>query len=109
MSTSTIHTSPAEQHRLHRIVRMTFRPDAVDEFLTLFAEVKSHIRAQPGCQDVQLMQDTDWPAVFATFSIWDSDDALQAYRRSAFFRSTWTRTRAMFAAPPKAESYFRQQ
>lgn len=94
---------------LHRVVRMTFRPDAVNDFLELFKEVESHIRAQPGCQHVQLMQDAEWPTVFATFSVWDSKESLEAYRKSDFFRSTWTRTRALFAAPPKAESYFKQQ
>lgn len=102
-----INKAATEHSVLHRVVRMTFRPDAVNDFLDLFNEVETHIRAQPGCQHVQLMQDAEWPTVFATFSVWDSKESLESYRKSDFFRSTWTRTRALFAAPPKAQSYYR--
>jgi quinol monooxygenase YgiN len=92
---------------LHRVVRMTFRADAVATFLELFNKVKADILAQPGCRHVELMRDAQNPDSFATFSVWESEEALEAYRQSDFFRKTWSRTKALFAAPPRAESYFK--
>ncbi|MEQ9103730.1 MAG: putative quinol monooxygenase [Rhodothermales bacterium] len=96
---------PTAQTGLHRVVRMTFRTEAVPEFLEIFADVVADIRRQPGCLHVELMRDAQWPDVYATFSVWKSEAALEAYRQTPFFRKTWSLTKALFAAPPRAESY----
>lgn len=112
MSMTARHDSPERrgwtaQAGLHRVVRMTFRSETVAEFLELFSVVEPDIRRQPGCMHVELMRDVQWPNAFATFSIWESEAALDAYRQTPFFRTTWSRTKSLFAAPPRAESYFK--
>jgi heme-degrading monooxygenase HmoA len=41
--------------------------------------------------------------VLFTFSIWDSEAALENYRQSDLFRDTWAKTKALFAE--KAEAW----
>lgn len=90
---------------IHRVVRMTFHSDQVEPFRALFAQVHHAIEAQPGCLGVRLWSDTRWPHILSTFSQWESEADLDAYRNSEFFRSTWAQTRPLFAAPPVATSY----
>ena len=89
---------------LLRIVRMTFRPDGVTEFLSIFDESAARIRSFPGCHHLELWQDLDDPNAFTTYSQWDDDRALDAYRKSDLFTSTWARTKVLFAAPPTVSS-----
>jgi len=84
---------------------MTFQPEHVDAFRQLFETARPRIEAVSGCRSVALLRDADRPNVFMTFSVWDSDAALQAYRSSDFFRSTWSRTRQLFLEKPVAHSY----
>lgn len=90
---------------LLRTVRMTFRPDAVPAFHALFQASRAQIAAQPGCQSLALWQDPRYPNVLTTVSLWESASALDAYRASDLFRSTWARTKPLFAAPPVAISH----
>jgi quinol monooxygenase YgiN len=90
---------------LVRIVRMTVRPDAADAFLDRFDENASRIRAFPGCRHLELWRDTETPAAFTTLSHWDDADALDAYRESELFTSTWAAVTPLFAARPQAHSY----
>ena len=93
---------------LIRIVRMTFRPDAVPAFLAIFAASRPLIAAQPGCHSVALWQEAGAagaPHVLATYSRWTSEDALNHYRRSALFGAVWPQTKALFAAPAQTFSF----
>lgn len=86
-----------------RIVKMTFRPDAVEAFTDLFEDRKEIIRNFPGCSHLELWQDTKHTHVFFTYSIWESETHLDHYRFSDFFKDTWGRTKALFAE--KAEAW----
>jgi quinol monooxygenase YgiN len=88
-----------------RIVRMTFRPDALDTFLELYDRVSPAIRAQPGCHGLQLVREVDRPSVLSTVSVWDTEGALESYRGSELFRTTWSVTRTFFDAPAEAWSH----
>lgn len=90
---------------LIRIVRMTFRPDAVDAFLDHFDRAAPQIRRVDGCEHLELWADTRFPNCCTTCSHWIDGDALAAYRESALFRSTWEAVKPLFAAPPSAHSY----
>ncbi len=94
---------------LIRVVRMTFDPAAVDDFLTLFRQVSPRIRRFEGCKHLELWEDRRYPNVFTTYSIWQSEEHLEVYRKSELFRETWAQTRRWFAAPPQAHSYRRRE
>lgn len=87
-----------------RIVRMTFEPENIASFERIFKASSDRIRAFDGCHHVELLQDTGNPAVFFTYSIWDSESDLEAYRQSEFFRQVWGETRLLFAERPRAWS-----
>jgi quinol monooxygenase YgiN len=89
---------------LIRIVRMTFSPEQVPEFLEIFRQSEKQIRQMPGCRFLELWQDAEQPHVYCTHSHWDSADALNAYRRSELFGQVWPATKALFQAPPLAFS-----
>lgn len=92
---------------LIRLVRMTFRPDELEVFLDHFDRSAPHIRAFPGCRHLELWHEAAAPTVVTTYSLWDDVDALDAYRRSDLFRTTWARVKPLFAAAPVARSHLR--
>lgn len=87
-----------------RIVQMHFREDAVTDFLKIFEERKSRIRASKGCSHLELWQDARSPHIFFTYSIWEDEALLDQYRFSPLFKDTWARTKELFAEKAKAWS-----
>lgn len=87
-----------------RIVQMTFLKENVPAFLQMFEERKERIRHFNGCKHLELWQDAHNECIFFTYSIWESEQMLNHYRFSDFFKDTWSRTKAMFAAGPQAWS-----
>jgi hypothetical protein len=87
-----------------RLVKMTFAPEKVNDFLALFNENKERIAGFPGCSHLKLLNSTENPAIFFTYSIWDSEESLNKYRASELFAAVWGRTKGMFAAKPEAWS-----
>lgn len=85
-----------------RIVKMTFIQEEVESFQQLFAERKLLIRNFEGCTHLELWQDKANPNIFFTYSWWDSEEQLNAYRNSHFFDETWNLTKQKFAAKPEA-------
>lgn len=82
---------------LVRIVRMTFQEDKLPDFQVIFDRSKHLIRAFPGNRHLELLRDPDQAAVRMTYSLWDSAEALEAYRQSELFRTTWAATKMLFA------------
>ncbi len=89
---------------LIRIVRMTFQKEKVSEFLEMFDGVKSKIRAFEGCEYLELWQDADQPNIYLTHSHWQNPANLEDYRHSELFKTTWAKTKPMFADKPMAFS-----
>jgi len=93
---------------LIRIVRMTFNENNIDDFLTMFKDTKSKIRQFKGCQHLVLLKDADQSNVFMTYSIWEGPEALEEYRQSELFKTTWQKTKKWFSAKPIAFSAFEE-
>lgn len=89
---------------LIRIVRMNFQADKVDDFLAIFENSKHKIRNFEGCQHLELLRDLDNPHIFSTYSLWENAEALENYRQSELFKTTWAATKVLFAAKPFAFS-----
>ncbi len=87
-----------------RIVRMEFRKKSVVEFLDLFRNSCTPIRAFEGCHSLNLLQDVSRPNVYFTISTWESEHALEAYRNSTLFRQTWKQTKVLLKARADAWS-----
>jgi quinol monooxygenase YgiN len=89
---------------IKRIVKLNFRLDAVDTFVQeVFEPSKHQIRRFPGCLHMELLRGIETPNILFTFSIWESEAALEQYRQSELFQATWAKTKALFAE--KAEAW----
>jgi quinol monooxygenase YgiN len=89
---------------IHRFVKMTFKPEEVKQFLVVFEQSKNAIADFPGCMGLKLIQDTASENILYTFSLWAAPSALEAYRNSELFKSTWAKTKVLFADKPLAWS-----
>ncbi|REK50672.1 MAG: antibiotic biosynthesis monooxygenase [Bacteroidetes bacterium] len=87
-----------------RIVKMTFQPHLVAEFLIIFERVREDIRNFPGCKHLEMLVWTENKAVIFTLSRWESVEKLDEYRSSQLFKETWKKTKSLFSAPAEAWS-----
>lgn len=83
---------------------MEFKAGEEQNFLSIFESSCEKIRAFPGCEHLQLWRDERNVSVFFTFSLWRDVEALEEYRHSELFQSTWKKTKALFAAKAQAWS-----
>jgi len=91
--------------KIHRYVKMTFKPEEVGSFIEVFNASKEKIRAFPGCLSLQLISNIEAPHILCTSSIWGDADCLENYRNSELFAETWKKTKILFAEKAKAQSY----
>lgn len=86
-----------------RIVKMTFEPNKVNEFINNFNANKVHIRNFDGISHLELLRDKNQPNVFFTYSVWESEQHLENYRTSDLFKKVWAKTKPLFIE--KAEAW----
>lgn len=87
-----------------RIVKLEFQPDRISDFLAFFDSVKQKVNSFPGCYGMKLYQDVNRPEIVMTYSHWESEDALNAYRVSETFGEIWPNIKPWFATKPEAWS-----
>lgn len=87
-----------------RIVKMSFEPTKVDEFLNLFDAKKDLIRNFKGCEFLELYRDKQHDNIFFSYSYWENEECLHNYRHSDFFISVWTEIKKSFNNKPEAWS-----
>ncbi len=87
-----------------RIVKLTFKPDSVDDFIGVFNGAKDRIEGFEGCQKLVLYRDSRLENVFFTYSEWEDEEALERYRQSELFEQVWGRAKAYFDGKPEAWS-----
>lgn len=87
-----------------RIVKLSFQPDKIDTFLTYFENNKDTIRNTKGCRLLELYRDKTNPELFFTYSYWDTEQDLENYRNSVFFRELWAKFKVIFNDKPLAWS-----
>ena len=89
---------------IKRIVRLSFEKDKVDIFRSVFDKSKSKIRSFPGCIHLELLREVSKENIFFTLSIWSNQEALEEYRNSELFKTTWKETKKLFNGKPQAWS-----
>ncbi len=86
-----------------RVVKMTFRPEQAENFLKIFYNTQRVIIHQfEGCLKLELLRDSVNPNQYFTLSYWRTEEDLESYRKSAYFRRTWPEVRALFAERAEA-------
>ena len=89
---------------IKRIVKMSFKPENIEEFKTIFKNNWQRIKGFKGCQHVELLQDKNNVSVFFTYSLWDTEESIEDYRTSELFNTVWTATKVLFNDKPEAWS-----
>lgn len=89
---------------LVRIVKLTFKKENIASFEQVFKETKHVIRNFEGCSFLELYQDKKNPSIFFTYSRWNSEEDLENYRCSEFFKEVWGKTKQLFSQKPEAWS-----
>ena len=79
-----------------RIVKMSFEPSKIIFFLENFNNDKEKIRNFDGCRLLKLYRDKNNPSIFFSYSYWESEEHLEAYRNSELFKRVWAKTKTMF-------------
>lgn len=87
-----------------RIVKMSFDEMHIETFLENFHLNKEHIRNFKGCRFLELYRDKTNSNIFFTYSYWNSEADLEAYRHSKLFKNVWSKTKPLFNAKPEAWS-----
>lgn len=87
-----------------RIVKMSFEPSNIEEFLQNFEQQKKYIRNFEGCQLLELYRDKQHTNIFFTYSYWNAEADLERYRQSDLFKGIWAKTKPMFNGKPEAWS-----
>lgn len=87
-----------------RIVKMTFDPERVNDFLEIFNSSKLLIRNFEGCSHLELLNDIRSGNTFFTYSFWESEAHLNNYRNSKLFENVWSETKRLFLSKPEAWS-----
>ncbi|SEB39090.1 hypothetical protein SAMN04489761_0385 [Tenacibaculum sp. MAR_2009_124] len=87
-----------------RIVKLSFHPEKIEEFLGNFEKNKERIRNFSGCRLLELYRDKTNANVFFTYSYWDSEKDLEVYRNSELFKGIWKKTKVLFNDKPMAWS-----
>ena len=83
---------------------MTFDSTKVDIFLENFNKNKEKIRNFDGCRLLELYRDKNNSTIFFSYSYWESEEHLNTYRNSDFFKSVWKQTKSLFSDKPMAWS-----
>lgn len=92
--------------KITRIVRLEFQEEHVNDFLLFFEQNNECILAVEGCASLRLMKDVKLSNVFFTISEWESQEMLDQYRSSNFFRTIWPEVKLWFSSKPIAYSLF---
>lgn len=87
---------------------MEFHEDKLEDFRAVFEVAQPKIRAFPGCSHVEVCSDPADSCIRYTFSKWDSEADLDAYRYSQLFKETWAATKVHFKGKPRAYSMITQ-
>ena len=87
-----------------RIVKLSFHPEYISDFKTIFEESKQKIVSQKGCNRLKMLKDINDVNVIFTYSWQDSEEDLNNYRNSELFKDVWSKTKILFNKKPEAWS-----
>jgi quinol monooxygenase YgiN len=87
-----------------RFVKLSFSDEHLEKFKTFEKSIANEIRLFNGCSYLEILQDVNNPQIFFTHSHWKTEQDLNDYRNSEFFKNTWNTTKQWFNGKPEAWS-----
>lgn len=87
-----------------RLVALRVQTDRQAELAAVLAESYPRVRAVSGCQGIQILQDVTDSLRYVSWSLWDTVEALEAYRAGPVYAEVWPRIRACLAERAQAQT-----
>ena len=89
-----------------RLLHVKVTPDAAKEAIRIWKEdCASLMIRQPGCLSEKLLQSMDDPGDYVSYSEWESNDAIEAYRKSKDHDSIMEHSRKLQGARANVRRY----
>ena len=85
-----------------RIVELSIQKDKFSFAKKLLADVAPKVRSSPGCSHLRILLDVHNSQRITTYSHWNTEADLNAYRKSDIFINFWTDVKPLFAASARA-------
>jgi len=79
-----------------RIVMLNFQPEKIAEFLEIFNQNKQVLAKIDGCIHLEIFKSTSDIDTYFTISNWQSEEHLERYRQSEFFKEIWSKVKPLF-------------
>ena len=92
---------------VHVIAHVEARPDAVEATRRVFDALLAPSRAEPGCIDYQVFEDSTQPGRFVTVECWADPAALDAHMASPHIAAAFAAAQDLLAQPPHIAPYRR--
>ncbi len=87
-----------------RIVELEINLEEMESAELLLIEVAPKVRGMAGCSYLEIIQDVHKLSRVTTYSHWDSEEDLNAYRDSEVFLTFWNSIKPMFQSKARAWS-----
>ncbi|GAB4282635.1 MAG: hypothetical protein Kow0068_07300 [Marinilabiliales bacterium] len=85
-----------------RIVKMEINEADIDSYLEKVQSVLDKIKSFDGCVSINILNDKEVSNRFFSYSTWESEEKLDAYRNSEWFKQIWSEIRQYFKSPAQA-------
>ena len=83
---------------------MKFQKERINDFIRFSSEIEPVIKEHEGCLYLEILQDANDKQIFFTCSHWKSEENLNNYRKSDFFKNVWPKAKQWFTDKPEAWS-----
>lgn len=87
-----------------RIVELDIDPEKMALANELLREVAPKVRSMPGCSHLEILRGVHNKSRITTYSHWDAESDLNAYRDSETFITFWKSIKPLFQAKARAWS-----
>lgn len=91
---------------IKRIVKLEIKDDKIENFIALLKNNKNKILSYSGCNSLEFLQDFNNKNIFFTYSFWISENDLDNYRNSDYFKKIWSISKTYFSGKPQAWSLY---
>lgn len=92
---------------VHVMAHVEARPEAVDAVRSVFDALLAPSRAEPGCVDYQVFEDSTQPGRFVTVERWADGAAFDAHMASTHVAAAFAAAQDLLAQAPHIAAYRR--
>ncbi len=81
---------------------MTVNPSKIEEFIQFIEPTMQKIQQFKGCEHLEFLKDKNEKNIFFSYSMWESEDSLENYRKSKLFKEFWATVKQWFVKDTQA-------